>query len=83
MTQFITQLTTGWHFASWLRLGFGIFLTMQAIELADGLSAFLAAIFLYQAATNSGCCGVGGCGVPTTSKKENLPEEETVYEEVK
>jgi hypothetical protein len=83
MTRILETLTTGWHFARWLRLGFGLFMAVQAVQLGDALSGFLAALLLFQAATNTGCCGAGGCAVPTTSKKENLPEQETVYEEVK
>ncbi|WP_416865046.1 MAG: hypothetical protein ACMVP2_21490 [Imperialibacter sp.] len=83
MTKIYELVTTGWHFARRLRLGFGVFLAAQAIQLSDVLSGVLAALFLFQAITNTGCCGAGGCAVPTTSKKENLPDQETVYEEVK
>ena len=60
-------LFTGWHFMRWLRLGIGIFIAIQAIQMQDPLSGFIAAFFLFQAATNTGCCGAGGCAVPTAN----------------
>lgn len=83
MAKIVELLSTGWHFARWLRLGFGLFLVAQAIALKDALSGMIGALFLYQAVTNTGCCGFGSCAAPATSRKENLPEKETVYEEVK
>jgi hypothetical protein len=44
------------------------------------LSGFVAVFFLFQALTNTGCCGVNGCALPTTNKtrsvKEEMPEGE-------
>lgn len=75
----IQTLLTGWHFMRWLRLGLGIFIAIQAIQNHDTLSGFIAAFFLFQAATNTGCCGSNGCAVPI--KKTNI--EEIEFEEVK
>ena len=75
-------LFTNWHFMRWLRLGLGIFITIQAIQHHDTLSGFIAAFFLFQAVTNTGCCGAGGCSVPT--RKNNTDKvQEIEFEEVK
>lgn len=58
------QLFTGWNFLRWIRLAFGILLTVQTIQTHDTLSGFFAAFFLFQAFTNTGCCGVNGCALP-------------------
>lgn len=75
-------LFTGWHFMRWLRLGLGIFIAIQAIQLHDTLTGFIAAFFLFQAATNIGCCGTSGCAVPTTKNNTDKIEEVT-FEEFK
>lgn len=83
MNRVLDLVSTNWHFARWLRLGFGVYFVAQAIAMADLLSGALGGLFLFQAITNTGCCGSGGCAVPASNTKENLPAGETVYEEVK
>jgi hypothetical protein len=61
-------LLTGWHFMRWFRLAISIFIVCS--------------FFLYQALTNTGCCGANGCAVPTA--KNNITNIEDVsFEEVK
>jgi hypothetical protein len=76
-------LFTNWHAMRWIRLGFGLFLAVQAFQMKDGFAAAVAAFFLYQAVTNTGCCGTTGCATsapPTQSK--NTGTEEIQFEEV-
>lgn len=71
------RLLTGWTFMRWLRLALGLFMSFQAVALQDTFSGVFAAFFLFQALTNFGCCGVGGCAVPMTPRKQqntNPPE---------
>ena len=75
-------LFTGWHFMRWLRLGAGFFISIQAVQTHDALSGLIGAFFLFQAVTNTGCCGAQGCAVPAT-KKVNDNIEEVDYEELK
>lgn len=75
-------LLTNWHFMRWLRLGMGLYAAVVALQLHDPLSGFIAALFLFQAATNTGCCGAGGCAVPS-SKRSSAEEKEIDFEEVK
>jgi len=75
-------LLTGWNFMRWLRLILGGFMAIQAIILRDTFSGVFAVFFLFQAFTNTGCCGVGGCAVPMSTRNTSK-EEETSFEEVK
>ena len=79
----ITQtLFTGWHFVRWLRLAIGIYIAIQAFTAHDSMLGFFSAFFLFQALSNTGCCGVQGCAVPL-SKKEITKTEEVEFEEIK
>ncbi len=68
-------LFSNWHFMRWLRLGLGIFIAFQAVQLHDALAGFVAAFFLFQAITNTGCCGSGSCAIPTEVKKMDKAED--------
>ena len=76
------MLFTGWNFMRWLRLGLGIFIAIQAIQTNDTLSGFIAAFFLFQAITNTGCCRSAGCTVPATKRNTNKIED-VIFEEIK
>lgn len=78
----IQQVTTGWNFMRWLRLGIGLLIATQAIQMHDLFSGFIAAFFLFQAVTNTGCCGVNGCTVKDEDYKTGNDEEIT-FEEIK
>ncbi len=75
-------LFTGWNAMRWIRLALGIFIAIQAVQMHDTLSGIIAAFFLFQAITNTGCCGVTGCAVPTNKSKSNKIED-IEYEEIK
>lgn len=75
-------LFTNWHFMRWLRLGMGLYAAVVALQLHDPLSGIIAALFLFQAITNTGCCGAGGCAVPS-SKRRSAEVKEIDFEEVK
>ncbi|MFM9943840.1 MAG: hypothetical protein ACKVQB_01265 [Bacteroidia bacterium] len=74
-------LLTGWNFMRWLRLGLGVFIGIQAIQMHHPISGFIAAFFIFQAVTNTECCGVTNCSAP--SIKTNIDKiEELEYEEI-
>lgn len=75
------MLFTGWTIMRWLRLVLGSIIAVQAIQQHDSLSGIIAAFFLFQAITNTGCCGSQGCGMPM--RKTTATTEDAVYEEVK
>lgn len=75
-------LFTDWNFMRILRLGLGIYISIQAVETQSMISAMFAVFLLFQAITNTGCCGSKGCAVPI--KKNNSDKtEEVEYEEIK
>lgn len=76
-------LFTQWNLMRVIRLAAGIFLAVQALQLHDAISGFISAILLVQAFTNTGCCGVSGCAVPTTTKNSDSTIQEVEYEEIK
>jgi hypothetical protein len=81
MNAIVGNLFTNWHFMRWLRLGLGLFVAVQAIQHHDALAGLIACFFLFQAITNTGCCGTQGCAVPTPSKKDIKPED-VEFEEI-
>jgi hypothetical protein len=75
-------LLTNWNFMRILRLGIGIYIAIQAIETQSAFAGLVAVFFLFQAITNTGCCGSNGCAVPI--KKSNPDKTEEVdFEEIK
>ena len=75
-------LLSGWNFMRFLRLGLGIYIAVQAAETHSIFSGIVALFFIFQAITNTGCCGSNGCAVPI--KKSNSDTiEEVEYEEIK
>lgn len=75
-------LFRNWNFMRFLRLGVGIFIGIQSLQYKDTMLGLLAAFVLFQAITNTGCCGAGGCKVPPSkTQKDNVGEIE--FEEIK
>jgi hypothetical protein len=71
-----------WNFMRLLRLGLGIYIAVQAVETLSIFSGVVAAFFIFQAITNTGCCGSNGCAVPT-KKNSSDKTEEVEFEEIK
>ena len=77
------MLFTNWHFMRWLRLGIGLFITVQTVQTHDVLSGLIAAFFLFQAATNTGCGGAAGCATMPMTKSNVAKTDDIEFEEVK
>jgi hypothetical protein len=75
-------LITQWNLMRVIRLGAGIFLAIQAVQMHDSIAGFISAILLFQAITNTGCCGASGCAVPAVTKNSDATQE-VEYEEIK
>ncbi|HRE51491.1 MAG TPA: hypothetical protein PK339_08725 [Flavitalea sp.] len=69
------NLFQNWHLMRWVRLALGAYIAYYAIGHADILSGLIAAFFLFQAFTNTGCAG-GSCAVPPPKSRsgENVQE---------
>lgn len=75
-------LFSDWNALRMFRLAIGIFVLVQAVSYRDGLAGAIAGIFLVQALTNTGCCGVRGCAVPKTNQKIQAINQEVEFEEI-
>lgn len=75
-------LLTDWHFIRLLRLALGIWIGISAIQKQDMLLGFLSTFLLWQAISNTGCCGSSGCQEPQ-SKANQAETTEVGFEEVK
>lgn len=82
-------LFSNWHFMRWLRLIFGVFFMVQALQMHDWLVGTIAGFFLITAIANVGCCGAGNCAVRidehiTNDKNSSTKSEpqEIIYEEI-
>lgn len=77
-------LLSDWHILRWLRLAIGLFFLWQMSLTPDVFTGLVAGIFLFQAITNTGCCGASGCSVPRErDDKARSVNEEIEYEEIK
>jgi hypothetical protein len=82
MSAFVERLTTDWHPMRMIKLVFGIWALVQAVQVRDWAIGLLGAYFLYQVVTNTGCCGSQGCATPTRTRKDDV-KGFTEYEEIK
>ena len=67
-----------------MRLAIGLWLLVAGIQMHDWAAGLFSVFFLYQAVTDTGCCGSSGCAAPTRrSAGEVKPADEIEYEEIK
>ncbi len=71
------------HFMRWLRLIPGGFIAVQAIQNHDLVTGLIGAFFLYQAITNTGCCGATGCAAAPTKNREEMRVKDIEFKEIK
>jgi len=76
----IKRILLGWNLIRGLRLLIGAYFTVQAIETQEIFSGVIAAFFLYQAITNTGCCGANACAVPNLKNNADKPKEVELIE---
>lgn len=74
METFKYNLVNNWNAIRLIRLALSVIIIVQAVQIHDALFGFLGAFFMYQALSNTGCCGVNGCA-PTISKSTEQSEE--------
>jgi hypothetical protein len=81
------KLFTNWHMVRLFRLAIGIMMLVAGIQNKDWMMGLVSAFFLYQALTDSGCCGTKACYATKTRKTAGSvgpASDETIeYEEVK
>ncbi|MEO5998238.1 MAG: hypothetical protein ABIN89_15935 [Chitinophagaceae bacterium] len=74
------SILSNWNFLRLLRLVIGVAIIVQGILARDILFGLAGLLFTSMAVFNIGCCGTGGCSVP--SKKISQPTKDISYEEV-
>ena len=76
------RLLTNWHLMRIMRLGIGIMMLVMGIQSRDWALGLFSSFFLFQAITNTGCCGSQACNAPVR-RSAIKKEAEIEYEEVK
>ena len=80
------KLFTNWHLVRIMRLGIGIMFLVMGFQGRDWAIGLFSIFFLYQAVTDTGCCGSQGCYNPPVRKqnKDGVAASDNVeYEEMK
>ena len=81
------RLFTNWHLMRIMRLGIGIMMLVMGIQGKDWALGLFSTFFLYQAITDTGCCGTQACSTPKERSKinaaGNAEEVPVEYEEIK
>ncbi len=70
-------LFTNWNFMRWFRLGLGLIIGIQTVQNHEPVVGLLSAFLLFQAITNTGCCGTN-CAMPK-SKNASCKNKEIEY----
>lgn len=85
MSRIMSSLAANWSLIRIVRLALVIWMIGWGIQAKDWAMGLFGAFFLYQAITNTGCCGTAACYTPPRSRKSNSAEatNEIEYEEVK
>ena len=75
-------LLNNWHTLRILRFGIGIVITINAWQVANGWLAVAGVFLIFQALSNTGCCGSNGCDA-TSKTRTDLKEKEISFTEIK
>ena len=83
MLSHISQFLEIWPPMRLLRLSVGGYFAFEAFVTKDGFTGLLAGTLLFQAITNTGCCGAQGCApARTPSQTGSFDESQVEFEEV-
>ncbi len=81
------RLLTNWHIMRIIRLVMGVMMLTMSFQGGDWLLGSFSVFFLYQAVTDTGCCGTQSCSPAKQVKKpgtQTLTTDEHIeYEEIK
>ena len=86
MTGLKERIVANWDLLRIMRMGIGLMMLVMAFQSRDWALGLFSGFFLYQAITNTGCCGARGCNTPVATRRTYLPTEQpdtTEYGEVK
>lgn len=57
------------------RLAFGVFFLIEGFRSKDWAMGIVGGWFLYQAVTNTGCCGTTACAAPPVRQSKNAGKQ--------
>ncbi|MCF8448438.1 MAG: hypothetical protein K9G49_01095 [Taibaiella sp.] len=84
MSTFKERLFTNWHMIRIIRGGIGLAILIMAFQSKDWMLALFSSFFLYQAITDTGCCGTQGCAPAAKPTKPGITIDTPIeYEEIK
>ncbi len=74
-----------WNFMRILRLALGIFIVVQGVQASEWRLMLLGGLFSLMPVFSVGCCGNGGCSVPSRPSRDNDEgkSKEIAYEEIR
>jgi hypothetical protein len=76
------KILSNWNFMRALRLILGVIILVQGFEAKEWMYAFAGILLSGMAIANIGCCGVGGCNVPSRNSNKELIQKDITYEEI-
>ncbi|MEI7628850.1 MAG: hypothetical protein WCJ80_11445 [Bacteroidota bacterium] len=76
------NILSNWNFMRAVRLILGVIIIVQGIEAKEWMYAFAGILLSGMAVANIGCCGVGGCQVPTRKENVLTNHKDITYEEI-
>jgi len=76
------NILANWNLMRALRLILGLIIIVQGIQQKELMYAFAGILLSGMAIANIGCCGVGGCNVPSRKEDKELINKEITYEEI-
>lgn len=79
LDQYKAALTSDWNFMRVFRLGLGLLVLVQSFVIGDYLFSAFGLFFVFQAVTNTGCCGASGCQI---DQSNDSGSKTIVYEKV-
>jgi 2-keto-3-deoxy-galactonokinase len=65
-----------------VRLILGVIIIVQGIEAKEWMYAIAGILLSGMAVANIGCCGVGGCQVPSRNENVTSTHKDITYEEI-
>ena len=80
------RIFTNWHLVRIMKLGIGIMLMVAGIQNKEWAIGLFSLLFIYQAITDTGCCGTKGYCPPSAKRNHNaapIQNKEIEYEEIK
>lgn len=79
----LQKFFSSWHLMRWIRLIFGVLIGVQALVVKDGWMGLLGVFFLFQAFSNTRCCGTTSCAPSYKNQHKEHTTDDITYEEIK